>query len=640
MRAHVIKLNKCLYNRETETDDFILYGVSDDDCRVDAVILHVNDDFFRTPQAWAALMIQRKPYLISKEDCLALERIDDTLYVDLRRIINIPFTEESEMVIDIDAGSSLSASSSAMSASTKTKAPTQSSFYERYNETIIRPMRKKHAIFVETPYQLFSLARHINDGCMNEAPYQTDQDMTQYIKTVIDYALIGINFPNKEHRLILENKLLSHYNNALTQNNETLVFLDFMLNVIICDTDVMPIDVAYFDETSIRYQYCTEIRCKMMNECIAWEIFKLKRSRDRFSLDDYQRLIDEFLLFIDTIIPSASSLIPRPEWTRYCVVAPNVFWHSEKYDQLSIRFEWLPALIKEGLSAQSIVSDRLRNGFVWLNTNEFHDYFLPCLYRNLLTDSFRYIWMCRLSHREDKFVQSLVNIEQENFKALIWQSLPSVGNTHGKTLLEYSNGPLIHITSPITRKLAKRERIIPRRGNNSNDGNNSVINTNQLAASIAASIDIEEINQHMPPCIKPIIKKGVKLQYMDRVTAVSYLVDMNYSMGDAVRLLNGTDKRDIIGHYTCDTKKKQKEPDRMLSLCCNALIVVDGSRGHTARCPYEERTNGDKRRKKTEHTYDDKISYRSQCSASLGPNNKQVSHPIDYIRHKISNNTS
>ena len=646
VRTHVIKLNKYLYNRETETDDFILYGIRDDDCRVDAVILHVDDDFFRTPQTWVALMIHRKPYLISREDCTALERIDDTLYVDLRRIINIPFVENSEMVIDTDIGSSLS--SSTMSTSTKTKTPTQSSFYERYNETVIRPMRRKHAIFVDTQYQLFSLARHINDGGIREALYQTDQDMTQYLKTVIDYALIGANFPNKEHRLILENKLLTHYNNVLMQNNETSlvqqhnVFLDFMLNIIICETAVMPMDVAYFDETSIRYQYCTQIKCKMMNECIAWEIFKLKRSRVRFTVNHYQRLIDEYLTFIDTIIPSASSLIPRPEWTRYSINrdTPNLFWHTEKYDQFSIRFEWLPALIKEGLSSsQSIVSDRLRNGFVWLNTNEFHDYFLPCLYRNLLTDSYRHIWMCRLSYREDKFVQSLVNIEQENFRALIWQSLPSVDNTHSKTLLEYSNVSLIHITSPITRKLAKRERIMPRRNNNTNNSNNNT-STSQSAACISPEIDIEEINQYMPPCIKSIIKKGVKLPFMDRVTAVTYLVDMNYSKNDIVCLLDGTDKRDIIGHFMSETKKKQKEPDRLSSLCCNALIAVDGSMGHTARCPYEEHVNGDKRRKKTEYTYDEKLSYRSQCGASLGPNNKQVSHPIDYIRHKINDNKS
>ncbi len=632
VRAHVIKLNKCLYDKETPVDDFILYRVADEDCRVDAVILHVDDEFFSAPQSWVALMIQGKPYLISRKDCASLPRTDDTIYVDIRLIINIPFDEQDpdNMVIDNN-----SRTNTLLSSSTQIKATTPS-FYERFNETIIRPMRRKHAIFVDTPYQLFSLARHINEGSIHESLYQTDNELAQYLKIVIDYSLIGSNFANKEHRLILENKLLAYYNNVLMQNNETMllvqqhkVFLEFMLNVILCETELVPLDVTYFEETSERYQHSTQIKCKMMNECIAWEIFKLKRSRDRFSVNHYQRLIDEFLSFIDKTIQN--SLIPRPEWTLYYInkEKPNLFWHSDKHDILLIRFEWLPLLIKEGLS--SVIQDRLRQGTIWLNTNEFYDYFLPCLYRAILTDSFRFIWMCRLSHREDKFVRSLVAIEQENFKTLIWQALPVVTGASSNALLEYSNGSLTHITSPITKKIAKRDRMIPR-GRSTN--NKPVVNYATQVSLIATEVDIEEINQFMPPCIKSVIKKNTKLGNGDRFTAIYYLIDMGYTKEDAIRLLNGTNKIDITQAYLW--QKKKKSPDRLSSLCCDGMIALDGSMGQTTRCPYEEAANGPKRRKKEEHSHEDKDKYRIQCSATLGPNVKRIISPIDYIRHKMN----
>lgn len=625
VRIHVANLNLCLYDKVVSHDDFVLYGVRDDDCiGDDAVILHIDDAFINNKQSWVALMIKTKPYLISREECLALPRMDDTIHVDIRRIINIPDEEPKTIAKEplLQQRQSLSSSSSNVHAMSSS-----SSFYERYNEIAMRKLRRNHSIYVDTKYQLFSVARHIKEGGIHETLFQTEDETNQYLKIVIDYALISTNFANPEHRLILENKLLTHYNKSILPGSDA--FIDFMLNLIVCETEVVPLGTPYFDGTNLRYQFDTQIQCKMMKECVAWEVFKLRRSRDRFSLDQYQKLIDEFLLFIDKTIPQSDLLIPRPSWIYYCMnkESPNLFWACEENDLIRIRFEWLP-----DLAQSSLIAERLRDGTVWLTSNEFHDDFLPGLYERLLTDSFRFIWMCRLTHKEDRFVQSLALVEQENFRAMIWPLLPNADNRNTRVLLDYSNNTLSHIKSPITTTLANRERMIPRKG-----GNTVTIdkpNAAHTATLIASEIDIEEINLYMPPCLKPKIKKNMKLCNMDRVTAIFYLIDMGYSQEETVRLLNGTSKRDIIQAYTW--QKTKKSPDRLSSLCCDALIVVDGLKDQTIRCPYEEKATGAKRRKKTDHTYDDKISYRTQCSATLGPNVERIASPIDYIKHKIN----
>lgn len=664
-RVHVARLNKCLYassGADTVNDDFIIYLVPEANIGTDTVILPIDPEFIGAKERWVALIINDKPYLISRSDCLSLQHIDNSVHVDIRAIMNIP--EKEEEVDEEDAGmeveneTSPSVSppstptlsvSTGLSISRGGGVTASNTWYERNNETIIRPMRRKHGIFVETPYRLFSLARHIKEGGIREEQYKADQEINQYMKMVLDYALIGANFGNHEHRLILENKLLAYYNNEVMHNDENAIlnrephlFFVFMINVILCETEVLPLDTPYFDNTSIRYQYPDQIKCRMMDACISWELFKLRRSRDRTITDKhYQALINEFMVFIGQY-----RYIPRPEWTLYGVdtANPNEFWWATDKtgdDRLFlIRFEWVPSLIADGMA--SSISDRVKEGNVWLSVTEFYDYFLPRLYHNLLRDSFLYIWMCRFAHRDDKFVQSFSLVQLENFKTLVYQHLPQ-HDARATSILAFSKEKLSALESPITKIVTKRDELMPSRTTLGSSFTTQLMTIDD-AATISKEIDIEELHQYLPPCLKSLVKKNTHLTWMDRVTAVSFLYDMGYSEKDTIRQLNGCDNHDIRGHYRSNKKiqtKKQREELRpeqaeriLMSVCCNAIMSIDGSRGHSIRCPYEATANGPKRKKKEEYLVGEKLGYRTTCGIMIDPTVSCISSPLEYVKQK------
>lgn len=608
----------------------------------ETVVLAVDDAFFTAKERWVALIIKDKPYLINRRDCAALQHIDNTIHLNVHTIMNIPEAsgdeedgEEEDDNNDMDLQHSLMKSSTGVHLSGSSGIVSSTAWIERHNETIIHPLRRKHAILVETSYRLLSLARHIKEGGIKEEYYRIDHEMSQYLKVVIDYALIGLNFNNSEHRLILENKLLAHYNDTVVRNDETMMLVEqprlffvFLLNVILCETTVLPITIPYFDNTSIRYQYENQIMPRLIEACVSWELFKLRRNRDKIAIDQYQCLIDEFL---GLFTKNAHPLVPKPTWTKYVVDSanPREFWWSTT-DLFLVRFEWLPSLIADGMHPS--LSDRLRNGNLWLSVHEFHDYFLPRLYRNLLIDSFRHIWMCRFVYRDDKFIQSLALVEQENFNNHIYQHLPP-NDARARTLLDYSNDKLGILPSPITKILTKRDALMPNRGSSSFSGVAQM--TSSEAKLLSQEIDIEELNHYLPPCIKPLMKKNIHLGWMDRVTTVSYLADMGYSMQDSIRLLSGCEKNDIKGHYVSQQKRKSDQkydPEQLHSLCCNAIMSIDGSRGHKIRCPYEEAANGTTRKKKTDYVSDEKARYRRQCADSIGLDVARITSPIDYVK--------
>lgn len=627
IRKHTRLLNQHIHSNEIplDRDDFILYAVPDKNCSDTTVFLLVNDAFFTAVERWVGLIIRNKPYLISRIDCTALRRTDNKIEIDIHSIMNIPEEEEDEMVVD--TVSDLTRSTGSLTSSLQSSYANQNSFVAHHNDTLIRPMRKKYSILVDTPYQLFSPARHIKEGGLAEPTYQNDDKMLRYIKCVIDYALIAPHFVNTEHRFILENKHLAYYNNVLVCNNEHAMqpplFFEFMLNVILRETHVVPLRIDYFDTTSIRYEYRSLIKWPLMDECIEWELFRFRRSRDTFEPSEFQQLIDDFLQLIQSG-PSVQCL-PLPEWTYYRITG-NCYW-----DGFTIRFEWIPLLVTSGFS--TAIHERIHNGIITLSREEFNDYFLPCLYRVLLTDSFRYLWMLRLTFRDDPFTQSLSNIAYDNFDNV---PLPSLVETEPRFLLAYVNtGELGALESPITKILAKRELLMPRRTNQT-----SFILTREQAEEVSVEVDIEELNDYLPLCLKPFLKKKVHLQNMDRVSAVSYLIDMGYQMNDVPRLLNDNGKQEIVSHYRSLMKRRNDprkvKPGALTSLCCNAWFTIDGSKGHTIRCPYEKKANGNQRKTKEELTDEEKKGYRAECAATLGPTNgNRIGHPIEYVRHKI-----
>lgn len=622
IRQHVVKLNKFLHNKETPYDDFILYAVPDDNCNGNTVTLRVDSAFFVARETWVALMIQRNPYLISRKDCAELLCMDDTIQIDIHAIMNVP---EEPIQQPITVTNPLNNRTSSLSVSTSAYG---NSYLDRHSETLIRVMRRKHSIYIETPYKLFSLVRYIKEGGLSERTHQNDERMRVYLKLVIDYSLITANFSNPEHRLILENKLLTYYNSVVMNNNETAIhveqpqlFFDFMLNAILKETTVVPISIDYFDVTSIRYQYRNQAKWPLSMQCIEWELFRLKRAKEPIDLQEFQLIVDEFL----DLLKASPLNLPEPEWILYYMDKPNLMWREDGVKSVFIiRFEWLPYL---NLSLP--ISERLHKGEIQLNTEEFHDYFLPCLYRFLLIDSFRFLWMARLTYRDDTFVESLNLVAYDNFI----NPLP-MSNADARALLEYSKTTLSNLESPITKTLIKREALIPKR----NTILSSTISVEE-AALLSHEIDIEELNEYLPACLKPIMKKKVHLVNMDRVAAVSYLLDMGYEATDAPRLLNGNDKNEIVAQFKSRLKwsknTEKRDPTKLVSLCCNAWFSIDGSRGNTIRCPYEKAANGDKRKPKGTLLDEEKRAYRTQCSVSLGPNAERISHPLDYVKYKL-----
>lgn len=576
-------------NMDVDEDDFVLYIDTNLDIQYGSVVFPITEliDPETTSRRWLAFIIKDKPYLVSRQECMSYKNINDCVIIDPTRIMNIPMgpTVIASATIVTTTANNLSVSRNQLKTSSTTIGSNRE---ERTDEEILHKMRIKYSInrLLVQPYSLYYP--------MSDLPYYDNDDVIAYAKQVCDYALITRHFKSDVHRLLLYNKLIVNYNQSPIVEKGHGPMIRFMCLMISESESFAP---TYFESTDIKYQHISRVSCPMLDMCVAWEVLKLRRSGlTGPELDNYQTMVDGYIALSDEF--------RLPEWTLYSVDQHSLFWRLTDDGNYAIRFEWLSKM------TNTLPRRNIKEGLITLTRIEFYDVFLPLFYTQLLTDTFRFI------------IMSNSRIPPQPSEETILKPLPStdVCKTNERWLINYVHEHL-NPTSFVLRKIKQRDSHI--------NNNKTSYLPPKSTLPISQLVDIEDLHDYLPPCLKPVLKKGVHLKNDDRRLMVNYLVDMQYPLEDALELLSKCDAGDVTNLYNASKKKNYD------SFYCGGIINIDANRfGTTTRCKYEQSCNGEKRR--NNHSDDEKFSFRRQCTASLNIGSIQaIKHPSDYIRHKL-----
>lgn len=669
-------------NEVKKKDDFIIlkeqkpkYG-----CYIDINM----SDFIAIETTWIAIYTGKNLYLTNKQECEECDTINECIRINVKNIKNIP----------------LPSSSNDLKLKKKYDQPVRvspSSYYsksnynynEKANDTILNKTIIKYKERVYTGYKLFSLHDYIQEQQQQNSckTYKKQQEMTytmnydsikKYLHCICDYSLIHLYFVNKDHRFSLENKLLAYYrdhkvivNKKITKigegDNEKIKeeeeeenqisnhfqMVKCMLNIIQCETSDSLSHKEILDSSNIKYHFMGNIKCKLLDECIGWETFRFKRNSITLDIEKFKEVIYKHTTLICNY--SSEYPFPIPTWIGY-TIDNKVYWEENDNDNIltyNIRFEWIPFLLQylstshgqifnSNISIETLKNINVTNGVVSLSKDIFIGIFVPYLYRQTLIDTFELLIICNIQNigETDKPIKFLFLCNTDRwFKDEIYNHFPTNEkyynhnrSVYKTSLYDYSISHL-NICSPVIRKLMNLDNYL-----------NKQIQYEEISSShevVSKVVDIEDLNKYLPPCMKNIIKKNTYLKYMDRLTAVNYLMDMGYSKEDIVNFFDENNQDAIKAIYNSSLYKKHKDHIDVLSLCCSAVIVLDGAKGNTSRCIYEQQINGSNRKNKLSYTDKEKNEIQStcktQCKSTLKSNNTfiRLNHPIDYIKCKI-----
>jgi hypothetical protein len=714
-------------NSGTADDTFVI--LKNPPCRFNTVSLDHKGLMDLPPEKrWLVLYLYDSAlYLVERQECLTHCRlVDGSLLLDLKSVIQLPVEDDEQQQqpqqpnMEAQIAHERTKSSVVIDAAKERNPFTTVSYaphpqfygsgrqyYEktRYDEPVMRKTLTKYATRITLNYTLFSLPGFLCDETDGmERPAHDDErartHMDSYMLYVCGYTLIHTQFKHADHRHAMENKLLAYYQShgggsgfLSTHDQHTghphSLMVHCMLNMIHCES-ATAIQTPLFQKSSVRYVELSELRCKLLDECIAWEMFKLSRSATPIPVRQYARLVVEHCAHMREMHRLHD--FPLPRWMAYRVQRCDDYWVAEpvvpnegvnqESDLLySVAFEWLPVLTAAARGNASLVPTsansvptgmRIRKGRVTLSYTVFHDVFLPCLYRQTLLDAFRLALICRLRLSAHGETNSALFKEWRLyswFDAEIYQRVPayplpdpslssssyvvtspltSSNNTtssYATDLCNY-NCDYLDPDSPVTRKLLKRDNYMdldnPDRQRDTGKSRSTSQQQQQLLRPIASLVDIEDLNTHLPPCLKPVLSPDVHLKYMDRYSIVNYLIDADFQLEQILSHLRSNDRRELTAIYKQQIIKKRAAPGRMLSLTCGGQMSLDASFGNTTRCPYEARCHGEQRKRPEEYdSLEEKLNeqngFKHQCSTLafglMQP--PRISHPLDFVRAKL-----
>ena len=685
-----------------QQDNFVI--LRDPPCRFNTVSLDY-DGLCELPveNRWLVLyLFDSALYLVERQECIeTCRRVDNALLLDLKSVIQLPLSSSGVATADVDDESLLLQTSQIREQSdvvidtiNERQPRSYAHYYDkhRYDELLMKKTAIKYKTRVVAPYSLFSMATFMaqeGDTCGDDDDDYLHDNMTDYLSYLCDYALIQTQFKNTEHRFLMENKLMAYYKPRGGTGHPHMRMVTCMLNVIHCECNTAAViqrggGVTTFQKSDVRYVETSQLQCKMLQECVAWELFKLSRNDHCIAVDEFQRLVDSHVAYVGDLCAVAATTIPLPRWFNYRIAGggATTFWVTQQVapkdsceqdsDLLySVAFEWIPLM---NLTTTTTSSIRIHHGLVTLSYKIFRDVFLPCLYRQILLDSFRLAHMCHMRLPPSHPIRRSLFKSQRLYAWFhddVYQHIPSPApndpaivhllssssvirgsgsttttTTHTNELYEYSTTRM-NPDSPVVRKLLRRDNYM-QIDDDAADPNKSSRRSQQQHQQqqyrpISDLVDIEDLNAHLPGCLRPVIAPGVYLKYMDRFTVVNYLIDMDYQLEQIIVFLRQNKREEIVAIYRQQIIKKRAMPGRMLSLTCGGQMGLDASYGNTTRCPYEARCHGDRRKKSDEYgPVEEKIrvqnEFKHACSVSAFGlvNPPRLSHPIDFVRHKLA----
>jgi hypothetical protein len=268
---------------------------------------------------------------------------------------------------------------------------------------------------------------------------------------------------------------------------------------------------------------------------------------------------------------------------------------------------------------------RVYDGVCHLEESVFLDTFLPLLYRHLLLDIVHFATrssLYGLPLTERRFVLN-------DYYFRIIPEFPSVLNElfafYSSLQIKYSS-PLYDILLGNQQKREEEEDEKKKKKKGGEMNNSPVVDIEDLFANPRGI---------MPPCLSPLVEKEWCKNW-DRYNLVPFLIDMGYTDRDMIisqmcRHKDSLENRETVGSIY-DAALRRRKPNGRISVNCGTIINSIGDEGNIFRCPYEEKKNGQKRRKN--HHEKEKASFTSQCACTLSPSLKIYS-PLDYINFNL-----
>ena len=100
IRDRITLLNKALFNKDDDNEQFVLYTVPETDCNGDHVVFN-NDNAFRESSCnWIGFIVRGRPFVIHKKNLSYMRHGVNTYCTNLRDMICIPYGDEVTRLMD------------------------------------------------------------------------------------------------------------------------------------------------------------------------------------------------------------------------------------------------------------------------------------------------------------------------------------------------------------------------------------------------------------------------------------------------------------------------------------------------------------------------------------------------------------
>lgn len=391
-------------------------------------------------------------------------------------------------------------------------------------------------------------------------------DINDKDKVMIEHILYNKMINNikqdqgkKEHHFDYKNDNI--YKNHLNHIYNHLTMIDFMINLIICESNELRYNklissynnniysIEKFKDSNIKYQDTEEDNLnkmmfyKILNHVIEYETLLFKIDIQNIDLNNFNSLIHQHIKSILSINEDICSIIPK--WFAYSI-SNNDYWiinkeEEEEDGEYIIRFEWIPLISLYNINKGEDYYDNhrivIKKGLVSLSKNDFYQQFLPFLYGQMIRDSFETLFNYCHNIGLDEFLKFIRNDKFRFFFDSIRITIPSylekeevsidwfresifipLSQCLSKTYKEYSDESLKKvfecsinhgdINTPLIRTFMKYDNSIIKPviqhvtkviNKQNKQQQQSCCSSSDISKIVS---DIEDLNQYLPPCIK------------------------------------------------------------------------------------------------------------------------------------------
>lgn len=351
--------------------------------------------------------------------------------------------------------------------------------------------------------------------------------------------------------------------------------------------------------------------------------------------------------------------VPEVFWSNWYAYEENsVYWRLEENGLFRVKAEWL---YQEEFAA-IVASQPFIRGFAYLTSEIFTRLFMPTVYRLLMEDTFRYLFLVyqkgsefclergdidalRVSYRYSEADCYDVHEALKKFKLTnalgLYDCVASAGN----------------ISTPVIRKWFKTRPefdLSSKRGDMAIDGDARRIAYQYKQPIRETMPDIEDLVNALPACMRQsMVTRATpfKMGNTDRVNLMRPMIDLGYGREEAVgyfarRAAPNNEYAPYVSdmNTTYDYFAGIHHTQAALtgincqSFGCTSLINVrpDNKNGFT--CFYAQRERL-KEPGKTRFDWEDKKRFMNECAATLNrplPDGVYLQHPVQYVLHQLN----